>query len=76
MLLLDAHHYLFQRPVVRDSIHSEDMLYAYTYADANTGAHAFSDIDSYGNSDTYAYCDADANSDAHAMSVGQVGYRL
>jgi len=41
LLLLDAHHYLFQRPVLRDSIHSEDMLYAYTYADANTGAHAY-----------------------------------
>jgi hypothetical protein len=60
LLLLDAHHYLFQRPVVRASIHSEDRLYAYTCADANTGAHAY----------------ADTNSDAYAMSVGQAGYRL
>ena len=36
LLLLDAHHYLFQRPVVRDSIHSENMLYANTYPDAES----------------------------------------
>ena len=36
LLLLDTYHDLFQRPVVRDSIHSENMLYANTYPDAES----------------------------------------
>ena len=36
LLLLDAHHGLFQRPVVCDSIHGENMLYADAYSDAAT----------------------------------------
>jgi hypothetical protein len=36
LLLLDAHDDLFQRSVVRDSIHSENMLYANACADADT----------------------------------------
>ena len=35
LLLLDAHQYFFQRPVVRDSIHGENMLYTYSYSYAN-----------------------------------------
>jgi hypothetical protein len=36
LLLLDAHHNLFQGPMVRDSVHSEAMLYAATYTNAGS----------------------------------------
>jgi hypothetical protein len=76
LLLLDAHHYLFQRPVVCDSIHSEDML----YADANTGAYAAANTrsnsqsigDTHRDSDSYryAYSDYDANNYSYSNTAG------
>jgi hypothetical protein len=54
LLLLDAYDYLFQRPVVRDSIHSENMLYAYAYT------HSYSDATSANSDSDFASANADS----------------
>jgi hypothetical protein len=76
LLLLDADDYLFQGPVVRDSIHSEDMLHADTYPDAhaaaanaepnaNRYADTYPDSNANGNSYTYGHANGYADSNTN-----------
>jgi hypothetical protein len=61
LLLLDAHHHLFQRSVVRDSVHSEDLLYAPAYTDSNANG--------YTNRDGYAHSDSNSAANIYADSA-------
>jgi hypothetical protein len=74
LLLLDADDYLFQGPVVRDSIHSEDMLHADTYPDAHAAA-ANAEPNANRYADTYTakadtYPDSNANGYADSNTNG------
>lgn len=74
LLLLDTHYHLFQGPLVRDSIHSEDMLHANTNTCtncyANTYGYGYSDCNAYSGSNT----EADASSSATAAYTDPYGH--